>query len=44
MGSFANTGWASGRHTADYPYETTTCSIIETDRIDPTGGIDVNVN
>jgi hypothetical protein len=28
MGSFANTGWASGRHTADYPYETTTCSIM----------------
>ncbi len=44
MWAFANTGWASWRHTADYPYETTTCSIIETDRIDPTGGIDVSVN
>lgn len=38
-----NSSWASWRKWADYPYQTSSCTITETDRIDPTGGIDVNV-
>ncbi len=42
-GQVGNSGWASWRISADYPYQTSSCTIVETDRIDPTWDIDVNI-